>query len=68
MVFLIAVAQLIIVRRQEGSVWKGWTTLFLPIFATLLVISAMGVDLIVRAHLMKDKTISQVKTEGVFWL
>jgi len=46
----------------------GWITFFLPMFATLLVISVMSVDLIVRAHLMKDKTIAQVRTEGVFWL
>ena len=68
MVFLIAVAQLIIIPRQEGSALKGWTTFFLPIFATLLVISVMGVDLIVRAHLMKDNNIGQVQTESVFWL
>jgi len=64
----IAVAQLIIIPRQEGSALKGWTTFFLPIFATLLIISVMGVDLIVRAHLMKDKNIGEVQTESVFWL
>ena len=68
MVFLIAVAQLVLIPRKKGSVWRGWTTFFLPIFAALLVISVMSVDLIVRAHLMKDETIGQVKTEGVFWL
>jgi hypothetical protein len=68
MVFLSAVSQLILIPRQEGSAWKGWTTFFLTIFATLLVISVMGVDLIVRAHLMKDKGIGELKTEGVFWL
>lgn len=68
MVFLIAVAQHILIPRQKASVWKGWTTFFLPIVATLLTISVMGVDLIVRAHLMKDKSIGQVQTESVFWL
>ena len=68
MVFLIAVAQLILIPRQKASAWKGWTTFFLPIFATLLVITVMGVDLIVRAHLTKDKSIGQVQTESVFWL
>jgi hypothetical protein len=68
MVFIIAIVQMILVPRQGWSVGTNWATRILPIFATLLVCSAMAVDLVVRAHLMNDKSIGAIRTEAVFWL
>lgn len=68
MVFSIGVAELILIPRQGGSIWRGWTIYFLPWFGTLIVISVMSVDLIIRSILLKDDTISEVRTEAVFWL
>lgn len=56
--------------RWPGSrpVCAGWTTLYLLFAAPLLVITAMMVDLIVRAKLIGDEGIDIVKTEPCFWL
>jgi hypothetical protein len=67
MVFLIGVAEIILIPRQGGLALK-WITFFLPVFGTLIVISVMAVDLIIRSLLLKDNTIGEVRTEAVFWL
>jgi hypothetical protein len=67
MVFIIGVAEVILIPRQGGLALK-WATFFLPLFGTLIVISVMAVDLFLRSLLLKDDTIGEVRTEAVFWL
>lgn len=68
LLFIIAVVELLLIHRSGMSIWRAWTTSFLPLFGSLLVISTMSVDLIIRSRLLADKGIEEVTTEAVFWL
>jgi hypothetical protein len=59
LLFIVAMTELLLIHRSGMSIWRAWTTSFLPLFGSLLAISTMSVDLIIRSRLLADKGIEE---------